>query len=184
MIHNWLKEVRDLLRDTLVDTDVTDRSRNILVMPDGQPSAISGDMFIAVHSGGIMSGGELFGSAYRESYVVLCTVTTRTRNSPEDRDGDEIFLAASKSLSKVARKVSSIVSNSVLLLESVRTAVVDEDASAGVVEPLFFSSTSSPTPRYKDWFYSVDSRDDDRQPSGYSLEVAFSGGAIITKVAC
>jgi hypothetical protein len=184
MIHHWLKEVRDLLRDSLTDTEVTARDRNILVMPDGQPSASCGDMFIAVSSGGVISSQQLGGPAYLESYSVVCTVTQRVRHSPEDRDGDAIFLGATKSLSKTASKVSGFVSNSDSLLQTVITAVQAENASAGVLEPLFLSSVSPPTPRYKDWFYSVDPYDGDRQPAGYSVDVSFTGGAVMTKVDC
>jgi len=184
MIHNWLREVRDTLRHELTDEEVSDRLRSILVRPDGNPTATAGIIFISVHSGSIVSSVQNTGLMFEETYEIICTVSQRVRHVPEDRDGDAIFLNTTRVLSNTARKVARLVSNSVSMFDRVRTAVTLEDASSGVVEPLMLSLISPPTPRYKDWYSSTDTYDGDRQPAGYSVDVVFTGGKVITGVEC
>ena len=183
MLDHWLREVRDLLRTQLDETFIRDPDRNILVMPDGQPTATSGEIFVAVHGSGTV-GTSLGGPAYTETYMVICTVTQRVRNTPEDRDGDRIYLGDTSSLYRTARKVARTLVNNTFLFNSVRTAILTEDDTAGLLEPLSLSEVSQPQPKYKDWFYSVDPHDGDRQPAGYVIDVSLSGGTVITKTGC
>lgn len=185
MIHYWLEAVVDELRSSLTDSFITDRTSNILVMPDGKPAATGGVVFIAVHPGGSFNPlVDTYGDTIQESYEVTCTISQRTRNVPEDRIGKSLFIEQTKSLSRIAVKVRESIANVLSLKTDVEALMAAESVSGGVVELLRWSRISPPVPRDKFWFMSTDPYDADTQPAGYSCEVTFVGGSIMYGTGC
>lgn len=185
MIHFWLEAVADRLQSVLTNASIDDPTHNILVMPDGKPAATGGTVFIAVHPGGSFNPlVDTYGDTMAESYEVLCTISQRTRNVPEDRIGKSLYIEQTKSLSRIALNVRNAVSNVRSLKTDVEAAIASESVSGGVVELLRWSRSSQPVPRDKSWFMSVDPYDMDMQPAGYSMEMAFVGGQIVTGTGC
>jgi len=185
MIHFWLDAVTNRLRSVLTDSLIEDRNKNILIMPDGKPAATGGVIFIAVHPGGSFNPRlDTYGQTLEESYEVICTVSQRTRNVPEDRVGESMFIQTTKSLSRIVLGVRNAVSSVGIMQATIKAAMTAENVSGDVVEVLRWSRTNPPVPRDKSWFMSADPYDTDSQPSGFSCEIVFTGGTTITGIGC
>ena len=185
MIHFWLDAVTNRLQSVLTDSMIEDRSKNILIMPDGKPAATGGVIFIAVHPGGSFNPNlGTYGQTLEESYEVICTVSQRTRNVPEDRVGESLFIQTTKSLSRIALNVRNAISHVGIMQSTIQSAMSAENVSGNVVEVLRWSRTNPPVPRDKSWFMSTDPYDADLQPAGFSCDIVFTGGTTITGIAC
>lgn len=178
MIHHWLTGVRDTLVASLTSSQVSDPSHNILVMPDGQPAATAGIVFIAIHSQGAsqMDSPPTGPVSARVVYDLTCTISMRVRGYPHDKEGIPVYLKESSSLTFIAGRVRDLISNSLTLLSTVQSAAAAESSLAGVVEPLAWFNTGPVVPRGKDWYRSGDPYDADMTPAGYSIDVSFNGG--------
>ena len=196
MIHYWLQAVEETLTANIktgggvtyiapVAEFIDDPEHNILVMPDGQPAAVGGDLFVAIHPGMSMNlAADKYGDVIEETYEIFCTVSKRTRNSPEDRVGRALFIETTASLTRVAQSVQDSIANVAAVKTAVESLITAESASGSVTELLRWSRTSQPVPRDKSWFMSNDPYDLDLQPAGYSCEITFVGGTIIRETGC
>lgn len=167
-----LLEVRDNLR-TLFKSHQYLNEHNIRLGLDGRPAtATSGGMFISIHLRDWTNPESQLTQILKDEVGIICTITTRTRKNPEDRDPDAVLVNATTSLTNVANDIqASLHGNGTLV------------ASAGRIEPLRWVACIGPTEQYKDWFRSNDPYDSE-QPVGYSMDVVFTGGANIRGIAC
>lgn len=188
MIHYWLQAVHYQLTTASgipITNFIDNRQHNIKIMPDGKPSAVGGNVFIAVHPGSSFNPvADNYGDTEEETYEIFCTVSQRTRNAPEDKVGNRLFYEDTVSLTRAAYAVRQSVANVSAIKTDVISMLDRESESGSVTELLRWSRTSQPVPRDKSWFMSSDPYDMDLQPAGYSCEVVFVGGTIIRGTGC
>ena len=136
---------------------------------DGHPTAMSGQVYYAIHGGAISNDDDL---ALDEVYEVLVTLTMKAGYLPRDRQGEHLGARASTGLYARALAVRALLHMDYNTLSEANSgnpwSIGSQDN--GFVEPLKFAGIGRPQQQGPDWFFS---EGDD--VAGRSLEVRFTG---------
>jgi hypothetical protein len=126
------------------------------VMPDGEPKANCGDIFIAVHQGGSQGGGY---GRLDEMFAFNLTLTMRCRGIPKDRVGDSLLaqkVAKSTGFNRRAEQLRAFLHENWFLLYYANNYLVeysgDQEVVYGFCEPPRYRGQSEPHFVYGGWF--------------------------------
>lgn len=169
MIEALLAAVRNGVRKDL-GYDV----RNCEVMDSGQPPPACGDIFAAVHQGGVTSDMQ---NALDEWYDFAVTLTQRV-TIPLDRVGDEMLakkLARKTGFNRRAHALKVYLHMAWGLLQDANQYIVDVSPDAptvyGFCEPAHFESMDLPVLVGGEWF----AAEPEAQDVGLKAELRFAG---------
>ncbi len=145
------------------------------VTPDGRPTPISGQWYLAVHPGDSSNAAQ---NCLNELIGFKATLTMRTGFAPVDRHGREVLLAADGLLERASalayrNHMNYAVMNAANLLIPGTAEYVAANGGtrtvAGFVEPLAFLSMQYLGVKAADWFF-AEGQD---KYSGLAVELRF-----------
>lgn len=156
-----LTATRNRIRTALSLTE-----RNCEIMPDGQPPAFSGELYIAVHPGDFYNDSL---TSLDETYSVYVTITRRADYSPHDRLGTQL-LTHLDGLYGRAEAVRAIVHMDYSIINAANSII--GPLRNGFVEPLSFQNCTYLGVKGPDWFNAEGSDD---TPTGLAVQLTFGG---------
>lgn len=120
------------------------------VMPDGQPPAASGDLFIAVHEGEWRNEPI---EGMKELYGVEITVTRRAAKIAKDRLGPSLMVGPTgESMDETMRQVINIVNMNDAINDAANAIINVAGPANGFVETLRFSGADKTREVGPEWF--------------------------------
>jgi hypothetical protein len=148
------------------------------VMPDGRPPAYAGEVFVAVHPGGISTAAGVDDDlALDEVYALVVTLTLRAAWLPRDRQGEFQTALAGAGLYARAERARALLhmSYAVLDLANFGQAYSIGSGENGFHHPLVSEGCGPPEEKGPEWFDAVSEGAGGDPPAGWALAWRFGG---------